>query len=225
MANTPHTSALSMIERALDTRFFHPEGGQPAVIPFHFVPGSDPLLVVLGPNAGGKSFFRRVLMTICQEQQTEAIHISMEGRRRTGERPWLAMVYGDEMYHSTGVNSINTVLTGISTCRSRNQPHVVIWDEPDIGMSEGAAASVGRAIAEFAAAPPASLLASVVITHRKALVAELATCRPHYLHLGTAEAPASLEAWLAAPPDVRPLESIRNEAHARFLRLRTLLKE
>lgn len=219
------TTALSLVERALDLRFFHPEDGQPAAIPFHFAPGADPLVVVVGPNAGGKSFFRRVLMALCQDQKTEAIHISMEGRRRIGERPWLAMVYGDELRHSTGVNSINTVLTGVSTCRSREQPHVIIWDEPDLGMSEGAAASVGRVVAEFATAPPPALMASVVITHRKALVAELLAARPHYLHLGTAEAPPSLEEWLAAPPLVRPLEAIRDEAHARFLRLCQILGE
>lgn len=133
-----------LINDALDFRYFHPEGDAKAAIPFRWVPGTGKLVVVTGENAGGKSFFRRILSHTAKLKKIEPISVSMEGRRNVAYNIGLVFVYGDEEHDATGVNSIRTVTTGISTCRSRESDHMIVWDEPDLGLSEGLRASVGR---------------------------------------------------------------------------------
>lgn len=216
------TNAKQLVAETLTLDYF--TGPAPA-IPHVWKPAkaSCPLVVVTGENAGGKSFFRRCVSAVCQKTETEIIPISMEARRTISYNPHLVFVYGDERYEATGVNSINTVLMGVKTCRSRETPHVICWDEPDLGLSEGNAASVGRAIAEFTQDPPACTRASIVITHRKALVDELRAVNPHYLYLGADDGPGTLDAWLTAPPVVRPLEEVRDAGRARYKAIQKVL--
>jgi len=215
-------NAKQLVDETLTLDYFAED--KPA-IPFVWKPAKadNPLVVVVGENAGGKSFFRRCLSAVCKETKTEVMPISMEGRRQIAYNIALTFVYGSEDYEATGVNSIRTVLTGIKTCRDRDKAHVIFWDEPDIGLSEGNAASVGKAIADFMADPPKHTKASVVVTHRKALVSELAAANPHYLYLGDADAPGSLEEWLVLPPVVRPLEEVQERALKRFRAIQKVL--
>lgn len=213
-----------LVERTLELDYF--QEPKPA-IPYVWKPekADNPLVVVVGENAGGKSFFRRCVSAVCADKanKVECIPISMEGRRQVAYNIGLSFVYGSEDWEATGVNSISTVLTGISTCRARTSAHVIIWDEPDIGLSEGNAASVGKAIADFTKEPPPHTKASIVITHRKALVEQLAPIQPHYLFLGDAEAPETLTSWLTAPPVVRPLEEVKGRSRERFLAIQKIL--
>lgn len=219
-------STKQLIEKTLELDYF--QDPRPA-IPYVWKPGKadNPLVVVVGENAGGKSFFRRCVNAVCRDKanNVECIPISMEGRRQVAYNVGLAFVYGSEDWEATGINSISTVLTGISTCRSRDKAHVIIWDEPDIGLSEGNAASVGKAIADFTEEPPKHTKASIVITHRKALVEQLVSIEPHYLFLGDAKAPETLADWLAAKPVVRPLEEVKERSRARFLAIQKILDE
>ena len=216
------TNAKQLVTETLTLDYFT---GKTPAIPYVWKPAKAacPLVVVVGENAGGKSFFRRCVSAVCQKTETEIIPISMEARRTISYNPHLVFVYGDEQYEATGVNSINTVLMGIKTCRGREAPHVICWDEPDLGLSEGNAASVGRAIADFMVDPPAHTRASIVVTHRKALVAELRTVNPHDLYLGDDDGPRSLDAWLEAPPVVRPLEEVRDAGRARYKAIQQIL--
>ena len=217
------SNAKQLVERVLECDYFL--GDDPA-IPYVWAPSkaSNPLVVVVGENAGGKSFFRRIASEISRKTKVEAIPISMEGRRQVSYNIALTFVYGSEDYDATGINSIKTVLTGIKTCQGRENPHVIIWDEPDIGLSEGNAASVGKAIADFTKTPPEKTRASIVITHRKALVSELVSADPHYLFLG-GPGPASLEEWLVMPPVIRPLEEVQDIARSRFKAIQKILNE
>lgn len=214
------SNARQLVEKALDLVYFTDDNPP---IPFVYDRGEDPLVVVTGENAGGKSFLRRIFSQMCRENEIEAMPISMEGRRNVSYSPWLAFVYGDEMHEATGVNSIRTVVTGIKTCQGREAPHVIIWDEPDLGLSEGNAASVGRAIAEYIRKPNKHTKASVVITHRKALVAELVDVNPHYVYLGSQDGPPTLREWLDAPPVIRPLEDVLDDGIKRMRAIQKIL--
>jgi hypothetical protein len=220
------SNTKQLVERALELDYF--QDPDPA-IPYVWKPSKadNPLVVVVGENAGGKSFFRRCVNAVCGDKtnKVECIPISMEGRRQVAYNIGLSFVYGSEDWEATGVNSISTVLTGISTCRNRTSAHVIIWDEPDIGLSEGNAASVGKAIADFTREPPTHTKASIVITHRKALVEQLVPIQPHYLFLGDENAPETLAGWLAAPPIVRPLEEVKERSRKRFLAIQKILDE
>ena len=190
--------AQSLISECLTLEYFHPNEDGVVPIQAHWRPGQGNLVVVLGDNASGKSFFRRLIGCICRDVGIEHIHLSMEGRNQSfgGLR---GLVYGDEEIESTGVNSAHTVGRGIKTCQGRETKHVIFWDEPDLGLSDNSAAGVGVAIREFAIAQPAHTVATIVVTHSRALVQQLAPSAPHYLYLGEDNVPETLEAWLMAP--------------------------
>lgn len=227
-----------LIRATLDTVLFGPSDaieGRTA-IPAIYVPSPEPskLVLVLGENAGGKSLFRRVIRQMTHRGQKggfgdpeikpgpfpvrEMIALSMQGRTSSGfER---GVIYGEESYHSTGENSAHTVTMGIKTVRERDHTTILYWDEPDVGMSGGAAAGAGVAIRDFVTRDEAPLMEAVFITsHTPALVRQLASLRPHYLYLGSEDGPATLDAWLVwqnDPPPISP-EALKAMSHKRYL--------
>jgi hypothetical protein len=226
------TDAHSLIQEALTLDYFKPhplDGVTP--IPAFFEPGRGNLAVIVGENASGKSFMRRIVTQICRETKVECIPISMEGRGGNygGMR---GFIYGDETWESTGVNSAGTVQMGIKTCKDRTTPHVIFWDEPDLGLSENGAAGVGRAIADYMIRQNPMTLAAVVVTHSKPLVREMnrayADLDPHYLHLGCdslEDTPKTLYEWLNSGEAVcRSPEDIEEAGARRFKLIQRILK-
>jgi energy-coupling factor transporter ATP-binding protein EcfA2 len=193
-------------------------------IPCHRVDGDGNLVVIVGENASGKSFLRRILTALCREADIEMMPISMEGRGGSygGLR---GFIYGDESWQSTGECSSVTVVTGIKTCQGREKPHVIFWDEPDLGLSDGWAAGMGIALRQFADTMPKLTYGAFVVTHSRALVSELLPANPHYLHVGTdpANAPPTLEAWVNRPIKARPIEELRDESYRRFKMIQAIL--
>jgi hypothetical protein len=197
-------------------------------IPHLWVEGEVPLFLVLGENAGGKSFFRRCIHQ-CTKLNTsieEVIHLSMQGRTGvTGAGPYKSFIYGDEETRSTGENSAATVRTAIKTCQDRETPHILYWDEPDVGMSEGAAAGVGVVIADFVRMLPERTKGIFITTHSRALVEHLLPVRPHYIHLGCApdQAPPTLQAWLERRVVPVSPEGLLEASRARFQAIQKIL--
>lgn len=229
MSLTFTTSEISKLvpEILALTYFKSPGDDDKGVITANFFPGKGKLLVVTGENANGKSFFRRLLQQAYRQSETkediEVMSISLQARAASGN-PIRSFIYGDESHNSSGSNSVQTVLTGISTSRARTTPHAIIWDEPDIGLSDAYAAGVGRVIGEYAVDAPELTRAAVVITHRKALVNQLlkAYDRPHHLHLGDnppepLESWTSLDDWMAQEIVPKDPELLRDADHQMFL--------
>lgn len=221
----PNTGLWIVNELLENWRYFT---GRKAPIPHLWVKGSSPLFLVLGENASGKSFFRRCVQASANKHTSirEVIHLSMEGR--AGANFIGAMkgfVYGDENFRSTGENSANTMRSAIRTCRAREHSHLLYWDEPDIGMSEGAAAGAGVVIAEFVADLPDHTRGVFITTHSRPMVRQLLVAKPHYIHLGVppAQAPQSLEEWLER--EVSPIspEELAEASHARFTAIQEIL--
>jgi len=200
--------------------------GDKPVIPSVWRKGKTQLCVVVGDNASGKSFFRRVVSAVCSQatKKTEYIPISMEGRRNTAMNIGLSFVYGDESYRATGELSANTVLMGIKTSQGRESRHVIFWDEPDLGLSDAWAAGLGKRLAEFAKEPPKHLVAAFVATHNKSLVAQLLDVEPHYLHLGESPetAPQRLVDWFERPVVPRDIDELAEQSRRRFKAIQKL---
>lgn len=221
------TDAGTLLSEVLSLAYFHPlpaeEGGETPIPVFHR-PGEGSLIVVVGENASGKSFFRRLVKAVCSmcQPRIECIDISMEGRGREygGFR---GFIYGSEEWDSTGVNSTHTVITGIRTCRSRETPHTIFWDEPDLGLSENGAAGMGMAIAAYMRSPNPLTLAACVVTHSKPLARELAALNPHYLFVGGGNVPQTLQDWLNLPLVPRSPEDIKETGHRRFQLIQKIL--
>ena len=222
------SSTSGLLDHALSLDYGHPNDGGEVAIPVHRVDGSK-LVVVVGDNAGGKSFFRRVISAVCAQSKakTECIGISMEGRAKVSHAPWLAMVYGDEGWESTGTISSTTVTTGIKTCLSRKSRHVVFWDEPDLGLSDSWAAGVGKALRKFSEKASEHTIAAFVVTHSRALVSELLESEPTYLHVGKepSEAPQRLGDWVHRPIEPRDISLLSKESHKRFKLIQKILDD
>jgi hypothetical protein len=211
--------------------YFHPWPGDDGTIaiPYVWQPGESRCCVVLGPNGGGKSFFRRLIQAASKDLWggVECIHLSMEARAGSMMYgPMRAMVYGDEGRCSTGELSGHVVTTGIKTCRGRTQEHFIYWDEPDIGMGENEAAGCGLALADFVTDLPELTRCVFVTSHSRHLLRQLEPLRPHYVHLGETHetAPQSLPEWLDRPvTPVRP-EAVSEASRARYKAILAILK-
>jgi hypothetical protein len=224
MREFPFKTARKLLDHVLGLDYFQPEGKKPPAIPYRLVEGKDPLVVIVGENASGKSFARRCVQFIASNEKVETISISME-RRAGGDVTggMRGFIYGTEDWQSTGENSVGTVLGGIRTCQGRDTPHVMFWDEPDLGLSDSWAAGVGVAIRKFVDDPPKHTRAVFVVTHSKPLVAQLVDFEPHYLYLGDGDAPPSLAEWMKTPIIPRDIELLKEQSHERFLRIQKIL--
>lgn len=225
MPGSTFTDGESLVNECLALDYFTPDNKGVTPIPAYYLPGKDPLILVVGENASGKSFFRRIVRLICRDAKTECISISMEARQTISDNPWLSLVYGDEEHDSTGYNSASMVTTGIRTCQSREAKHVIFWDEPDVGLSENGAAGVGIAIRDFMKDPPKHTVAAIVVTHSKPLVQAFADLDPHYLHLGGGKVPQTLNDWLKTPVVARHPDDILKAGRKRFKLIQAILDD
>jgi len=208
-----------IIEFIARTAYFTGVGDTPPALAMRHVPGASRLCLVLGPNASGKSLLRRLVGSTCRAKNIEHMGISMELRAdNLGPRMF---VFGSETDQSTGENSTRSVLGGIRTCRGRTEPHVVFWDEPDIGLSDGYARGMGRTLAAFARDIPEHTVAAFVVTHRKALVRELLPVNPHVVFMGD-EGAASLDEWLARDEEPQDIEGLKDRSLATWQRVQAV---
>ena len=172
------------------------------------------VLVVVGPNAVGKSLFRRLLSTFLKKRNNlEVMHLSQEGRTDSGFL--VPMVYGRENQEATSVISARTLVTGLRTSRGRKKNHVLLYDEPEIGMAEEMQAGAARWLAKELRSWPDKLSGIIVMTHSRYFVQELIQLpKSKFICLGGRYSTA--DAWLN-----REIEPVDPEAVIK-IGLRTL---
>ena len=196
-----------------DAEFFGPQGACPASIE----PGHPRLLVISGENAGGKSFFAKVMRSRLREAlpHCEWIPISMTTRTSSGMHR--AFMFGDESTSSTGQTSFRAVRGALTTCRGRDTPHVLLLDEPDIGLSEGYQGALGEMVEEFASNLPETTQGLVVVSHARPLIGKLMHLDPTCVRVGDDLRPT--REWLKngdLPRSIADIEALRDKALARF---------
>jgi hypothetical protein len=142
------------------------------------------VVIITGDNASGKSFLRRLISYIIKrDHEIESIHLSQEGRATQGFQR--AMIYGGEDQDSTGYITLGTFLNGFTTSRSRDTDHILIWDEPEIGLGEEAQPGAAQFIVEQLKDWPNNLRGLVVMTHSRIFVSALKDLDgAKYVHLG-----------------------------------------
>ena len=199
----------SILLEAFKSRVFQAGEHGPAPIPYVWRRGSSRLVLIVGENAAGKSLMRRVVCHCAQRAGCEPINVSMAGRTRAGIQR--LFVYGTEDDESTGRNSARTVTAGIRTCQGREWPHIIFWDEPDLGLSESWAAGMGMTLRGFVSTMAPSTVAAFVVTHSRPLAGQLAQCGPHYVGLGEG-CPGTLSAWLRRRPRPLPIEELERRS-------------
>lgn len=180
------------------------EPGSERPIRTRFSEGLSSLLVITGENASGKSIFRRALTQAARAEGLEVMHLSPEGKAKGGLIG--AMVYGTEEYQSTGSNSARTLLKAMQTARARDSRHILIFDEPDAGLSDEYAAGAGIELAEFCRCLPELTILVAVISHRRALIGGLAKLNPAHISVGHEQ---TLAEWLLRDISPRPLSELK----------------
>jgi len=186
--------------------------------------------VVSGENAGGKSLFCRALQQIVAADSKEAgspvevMRVGMDMRTQSGVLR--GMMFGSEQDDSTGKNSVQTLLTGISTARSRTNPHWLVLDEPDVGVGEGYRHAIGELFASFATDLPDNTLGFFVVTHAREIAAPMIRAGASSVRIGDDLRP--VEEWLREgdlPKTVDDLRELSRKGTERFRAIGSVLRD
>jgi hypothetical protein len=188
------------------------------VLPSFFEEGSNPrALLITGENAGGKSLAVEILRRISHDiaqgegEDLEVMDIGMKRRVAAGiERTF---IFGHETTESTGNVSIRVALRGVDQSRQRENPHWLILDEPDIGVGDGYHTAIGQYLAEFANTLHPACMGFALVTHSRAIAAELIAAGACSLRVGPDLRPVN--EWLASgdrPKNIADLLALKEEA-------------
>lgn len=184
---------------------------------FSYEPGSGPLVVVTGRNASGKSVLRKFLTGVYGDKGVLFMDTSMQDRcSASGLKR--AMMYGSEEDESTGYLSVRSVLKALQTSQGNERDHVLFLDEPDLGLSEEAAAGIGRRLADYSNSPGPKCLGVYVVTHSRPLVRQLVWgTAPHHFRLGD---DSLLRDWLDRDVVPADLDALLKEGKETWARMR-----
>jgi hypothetical protein len=214
----PFTAASPavLVQECLTLDYFHPNDDGVVPIPVTFNEGEGKIILAVGDNASGKSFFRRIVQAVCHKAGVECIHLSMQGRTNgdLGGAFQRIVVYGTETDESTGRNSVNTILGAIRTSQSREGKHVLFFDEPDLGLSDTWAASIGAELLKYSGESKDNLVAAFIVTHNRELVWSVLPGHPHSLCFN--DKPTTLGEWVQSSPRIRPLTELAEISHRRY---------
>lgn len=211
----------SVVKDLLETVLLGEDDESP--IKCRYEPGQGNLLLITGDNASGKSLVSRLFASWCRKHtKFECIHCSMH--RRTAGGIERAFMYGDESWESTGAISVNNIKGATNTCRGRDSDHVLIFDEPDIGLAEAYQRAMGEYFRQFTETLPAHTRALVIITHSRGILKELIELSPHHLRVGDAR---SLKTVVTRPTHktVEELLTLPKTGAERFRRIAALTKK
>lgn len=217
-------SIQHVIESVLATKFFTGDEA-PLSATFHSGSPDSSALVIAGANASGKSYMVRLIaswLRVKEAPKVEPIQVSMRYRAGLSVSGFQrTMMFGNEDDSSTGDNSISAIFGAMRTSESRDTPHYVMFDEPDIGLAEEYAIPAGQHIGEFAAKPSDHRGGVVLISHSKPLVRAFINGLGHQPHFLCMEGTAALDEWLATTTvrSVADLQSLRDRARERWQKI------
>lgn len=207
--------------------------GPDGLMPARFEPGNaaTKLLVITGQNASGKSLIAKIISArIAATRKTTkgspegvTYNIGMALRTMGGGISGKTFVYGDESDQSTGSTSVRAVNGAISNTKRSTNPVVVIFDEPEIGLSDEYALAMAEKIAAFEAELPPICDGLMVVTHNRAIVRRLLASDPHRLRLGT----HTTSEWLDQPitaASVAEIDALQDQNHRTWLAIRKLMR-
>lgn len=176
----------------------------------HVHAGDRRLVVVTGENASGKSLLFRILAAKINEAGALPVTLSIRERTGSGSGEMAGFrriaMFGEEYEQSTGATSVTALQTAFKNL-DRPQGSVLGLDEPELGLSDGYAAALGRYVAEQIKALPRACSGVVVVTHSRSLVAGLVAGRrtaPTFVSVGQ---DVTLKQWLAEP-EVRTVDEL-----------------
>ena len=142
----------------------------------------EKLIVITGSNASGKSLLRRIIANNGRKNNLFVADLSHE--RRTTSDITRAFIYGDENSDSTGNITAKSLIGLFKSSIKWKQNHLLIIDEPEIGLSEEAQMGMGIYIRERIESSSNKLQKIIIFTHSKHILNELNKINHHYHHIG-----------------------------------------
>lgn len=134
------------------------------------------LTFIYGENSSGKSFIARCFEIVAASRTPSKLPVrSMSVANRTSSGVEKAMIYGNESSQSTGETSFSVLKLAVRSLKE--EPSVLIMDEPDIGLSSKYSRSLGRYIAELLLEKEKHGQAFIIISHNDAF---LESIKKHY---------------------------------------------
>jgi hypothetical protein len=175
---------------------------------------------ITGSNASGKSLLRRVIRYSLKQSSIEVIHLSQEGRATGGIAR--AFLYGAEDWESTGSITCNSLIGAFRTSRAKTKPHIILFDEPEIGLSEEAELGAAQFVrAELQDVPP-HLSGVVLMTHSRHFVSVLRDVQGFkFLNLGDR---LSVDEWVNRKIVPISPEEVREKSTLNFRRFTAILE-
>lgn len=194
-----------------------------SICPLLVEPGHPRLLLITGENAGGKTFVSGYLGQVLRldhegPEKIEVMDIGM--RRRTESGFGRSLIFGDESWESTGQISVKAITGAIRTSKGRENAHLIVLDEPDIGLSESYQHAVGELLAEFADEMPERMTGLVIVTHSRPLARALMRLAPTCVRVGDDLRPTG--EWLEHGPLPRNAEDVKGLQETALTRFRGL---
>jgi hypothetical protein len=217
MPKTNLIKALKEVEE--DTDLFGPEGACPTLIERSSSPTR--YLLISGENAGGKSFVTRYLSMIFRSDVPEFRTVDIGMKRRTTQDISRAFIYGgDEGERSTGTLSVQAFTGSLRNTREWDSPHMIVLDEPDLGLSEGYQTAMGEFLAREAGTITPKCMAVVLVTHSREIARHFMTLNPHMMRIGDDLRPT--RQWLDEGPLPRSAEDLKKLMDTGINRLRAI---
>ena len=142
----------------------------------------EKLIIITGSNASGKSLLRRVVSNNGRKNNLLVADLSHE--RRTTQDITRAFLYGDENSDSTGNITANSLIGLFRSSAGWTENHLLIIDEPEIGLGEEAQMGMGIYIREKLELASDKLQNIVIFTHSRHILEELNKIKHHYHHVG-----------------------------------------
>ncbi len=193
--------------------------------------GGDPRLVlIVGPNASGKSLlFRMIAQWLQRDHKATPVTISIRERTGSGEMEMAGMrrmmMFGDETTQSTGAASARVVEAGFGNA-NRYPKAALLLDEPELGLSDGYARALGELIGQMAKDVTETNVGTVVVTHNRELAKGLHVglgAMPTFVCM---EEPLAFQAWLSAREHrtIDDLKALPDLSHRRFRAVHGILQ-
>lgn len=188
-----------------------------------------PFIIISGDNASGKSFFCSALQTFLAKNDGDKggkfLGMNFSMNRRTSPNISRAFIYGDEANQSTGEISIHSILGAINNSRKYDENHIIIFDEPDIGLSEAFIPALGQYIAQYYEDLPKAAGGIILVTHSRLLTKELMKINPMTIRIGSQQ--NTLD-WIQNGSPVKTIDDLLNinkTSHERFGKIEHYLRK
>jgi ABC-type molybdenum transport system ATPase subunit/photorepair protein PhrA len=154
-------------------------------------------MVLFGDNASGKSLICNLIESNVRKKSKHPIRAMSVGNR-TSKSMSRAFIFGDEGRQSTGETSIRVIQKALNSAKSDNVPSLLIFDEPDLGLSSKYSRALGRYLAEQATELKSAGVYIIIISHNVPLLntfIEALDDAPSYVGLNTT---STLDQWLTS---------------------------